>query len=149
MRRTLAIVLIISAALPGAGAALAADESAPPASPAPRRSFSIEPAPLGLRLTTPAFGLRLEFDPSPPASEPRPLAPRYDSPFGAGPTPAPRFLGSGLVQKEGWTAFGTLGPMRFSRDLYDDSDTTLRFGARQPGAPGLPKRLNLGIQYRF
>jgi hypothetical protein len=149
MRRTLGIVLIVLAPLPGAGAALAADEVAPREPSAPRRGFSIEPAPLGLRLTTPAFGLRLEYDPLPPAYEERRIAPGYDSPLGAGPGPAPQFLGSGLVHREGWAAFGTFGSLRFSRNLQGDSDTTLRFGGRQPGAPGVPNRLNLGIQYRF
>lgn len=149
MRRTLGIVLIVSAALQGAGAVLAADEVAPRELSTPRRGFSIEAAPLGLRLTTPAFGLRLEYEPPPPAYEERLLAPRYDFPLGAGPVPAPRFLGSGLVYKGGWAAFGTLGTLRFARGLAGDSDTTLRFGGRQPGAPGQPNRLNLGIQYRF
>ena len=149
MRRALAIVLIVSAALHGVGVVLAADELAPRQLSAPRRGFSIEPAPLGMRLTTPAFGLRLEYEPPSPAYGERPLAPRYDSPFGTGPVAAPRFLGSGLVYKGGWTAFGTLGTMRFARDLAGDSDTTLRFGGRQPGAPGPRNRLNLGIQYRF
>jgi hypothetical protein len=149
MRRTLAIVLVVSAALHGAGAALAADEIAPREFSTLRRGFSIEPAPLGLRLRTPAFGLRLEYDPLPAAYEERRIAPGYDSPLGAGPVPAPQFLGSGLVHKEGWAAFGTFGSLRFSRDLHGDSDTTLRFGGRQPGAPSVPSRLNLGIQYRF
>jgi hypothetical protein len=149
MRRTLGIVLIVSAALQGAGAVLAADEVAPRELSAPRRGFSIEAAPLGLRLTTPAFGLRLEYDPLPPAYEERGFAPRYESPFRGGPDQALRFWSSDLGQSEGWRAFGAYGSMRFSKDFFGGSDTTLRFGGRQNVAPGLPDRLDLGIRYRF
>jgi hypothetical protein len=149
MRRTLAIALVFSAALPGAGAALASDESLAREQRAPQRGYAIEPAPLGLRLVTPAFGLRLEYEPPESALEPYPRAPSYESPFGAGTDHALRFWRWDLGQAEGWSAFGAYGSMRFSKDFKGDSDTTLRFGGGQVGAPGQPDRLNLGIRYRF
>ena len=142
MRRTLAIALIVQAVLSGAGDALALDESVAREQRAPRRGYWIEPAPLGLRLTTPAFGLRLEF-------EPRQLAPSYESPFRAGPDQALRFWRLDLGQAEGWSAFGAYGPMRFSKEFNDNSDTTLRFGGSWSGAPVQSDRLDLGIRYRI
>jgi hypothetical protein len=149
MRRTVAVTLIFSVVLPGAGDALAADENAARNLPTARRGYGIEAAPLGLRLTTPAFGLRLEYEPPVTVLESRPLAPSYESPFRAGPDHALRFWGSDLGQGDGWSAFGAYGSMRFSRDFSSGSDTTLRFGGSQIGAPGEPDRLNLGIRYRF
>jgi hypothetical protein len=148
MRQTLAVVLV-TASLTGAGPALAADDGARRELSAPRRGYAVEPAPLGLRLITPAFGLRLEFEPPAKILEPRPVAPTYESPFRAGPDQALRFWSADLGQGQGWSAFGAYGTMRLSKDFYGDSDTTLRFGSRQDGAPGASERLDLGIRYRF
>lgn len=147
MRRVLAIVLIATA-IPS-GIALAADDSAGRELRAPKRGYAIQPAPMGLRLTTPAFGLRLEYEPPVTGLEPYPRAPSYESPFRAGSDHALRFWRWDLGQSDGWSAFGIYGPVRFSKDFRGDSDTTLRFGGAPIGAPGEPDRLNLGIRYRF
>ena len=45
--------------------------------------------------------------------------------------------------------------MRWAKPLREDADMAWRLGGRPPGMPsstgaaGLPKRLNVGIQYRF
>lgn len=146
MRRRLT-AMAVAASLTGAGPALASDEDARRGLSAPPRGYAVEPAPLGLRLSTPAFGLRLQFEPPAKALEPRPIAPTYESPFRAGPDQALRFWSSDLGQGQGWSAFGAYGSMRLSKDFYGDADTTLRFGSRSNGAPS--DRLDLGIRYRF
>jgi hypothetical protein len=148
MRRALAVALIVPVLLAAAGAALASGDRAAREGQVAKRGFGIETAPLGLRLTTPAFGLRLEYEPPVTGLAPYPRAPNYESPFGAGPDHALRFWRWDLGSEQGWSAFGAYGPMRFSRDLQRDSDTTLRFG-ESLSAPGQPDRLNLGIRYRF
>jgi hypothetical protein len=146
MRRALAIVLIATAV--PSGTALASEENAARDLRAPKRGYAVEAAPMGLRLTTPTFGLRLEFEPPATALEPYPRAPSYESPFRAGSDHSLRFWRFDLGAADGWSAFGVYGPMRFSKDFNRDSDTTLRFGGGL-GAPGQPDRLNLGIRYRF
>ena len=102
------------------------------------------PARFGLKLNAPAIGLR---------AAPTSAAPPVESAF--------RFSQSPSALREGWTAFGAVGPMRWLKPLEEDSEMTLRFGGRpaamlgatgSPGStstPGLPRGLNLGIQYRF
>jgi hypothetical protein len=96
------------------------------------------PARFGLGSRAPAFGLRADPAPEPVTAQP---ALRF--------SPAP-----GSV-KEGWSAFGAMGPMRWAKPLREDADMAWRLGGRPPGMPssteaaGLPKRLNVGIQYRF
>jgi hypothetical protein len=48
-----------------------------------------------------------------------------------------------------------MGPMRWAQPLSEDANMAWRLGGRVPGMPnateaaGLPKRLNMGLQYRF
>jgi len=156
-RRVLGLVLAVSAAVLGHAPARAVEETPLPAArPAGATGFSIAPTPLGLRFGTPRFGLRIEIEP--PQSGPlfradgfrhEPL--RGDLLFGGAPSAAPsmRLSGSGLGIREGWQAFGTVGPFRWAKQLDDDSDLTLRFGGRQFGTQKLPGHLNFGFQYRF
>ena len=87
----------------------------------------------------PAFGLRLDGTPG-PATVP----------------PAVRFAPTPGANQEGWAAFGAMGPMRWAQPLKEDANMAWRLGGgRTPGIPsasetaGLPKRLNVGLQYRF
>lgn len=92
----------------------------------------------GLDPRAPAFGLRLNPSPEQAASQP---------PARFAPVPG--------ASREGWTAFGTMGPMRLAQPLSEDANMSWRLGGRAPGMPsaseasGLPKRLNVGLQYRF
>jgi len=135
-RRVSELVLAILVAALGAASVRAAEDG---------------PAP-GLSVNAWGLGLRLEFDPH--LLDSRLEAPRHE-PFRNTPLAvhAPpqglRFSGSGGSAKEGWQAFGTLGPMRWAKRLDDDSDMTLRLGGRATGAGRLPGKLNVGIQYRF
>jgi len=96
------------------------------------------PARFGLDSRAPSFGLRAD-----PAPEPVTVQ------------PALRFAPTRGAVKEGWSAFGAMGPMRWAKPLREDADMAWRLGGRPQGmpsateAPGLPKRLNVGIQYRF
>jgi hypothetical protein len=148
MRRALAVALVVPALLAATIDARASEDRAVREGQAAKRGFGVAPATLGLRLTTPAFGLRLEYEPPVTGLAPYPRAPSYESPFGAGPDHALRFWRWDLGSEQGWSAFGAYGPMRFSRDFRRESDTTLRFG-ESLSAPGQPDRLNLGIRYRF
>ena len=103
-----------------------------------------DPARFGLKLNARAIGLR---------AAPTSAAPPVESAF--------RFSQSSSALRAGWTAFGAVGPMRWLKPLEEDSEMTLRLGGRpaamlgatgSPGTtstPGLPRGLNLGIQYRF
>jgi hypothetical protein len=118
----LPLILLIPASALGQSAATAADG----------------PARFGLNSRAPAFGLRV--DPAPEQVTAQPTV-RF--------APAPR------TNKEGWSAFGTMGPMRWAKPLSEDASMAWRLGGRAPGMPssseaaGLPKRLNVGLQYRF
>jgi hypothetical protein len=96
------------------------------------------PARFSLSSRAPAFGLRA--DPAPEQATAQP-ANRLS------PVPG--------ANKEGWSAFGTMGPMRWAKPLSEDASMAWRLGGRAPGMPGasqgsgLPKRLNVGLQYRF
>jgi hypothetical protein len=96
------------------------------------------PARFGLKPHGSAFGLRAD----PPPSQ-------------VLPQPALRFAPAPGNVREGWSAFGSMGPMRWARPLREDADMAWRFGGRPQGMPssaemgGMPKRLNVGIQYRF
>ncbi len=116
-----------------------------------RPGFRVDTVPFGLRLTTPAFGLRVEF--FPPRGEAGAQyeyvrhEPYRSVPFSLGAPPAPglRFSSAQNTGRRGWDAFGSFGPLRWAKTLDEDSDMTLRFGGR----PGGPDRLNFGFQYRF
>jgi len=92
----------------------------------------------GLRPRAAEYGLHL-----PPAKEQ------------AAPQAPARFAPAPGASREGWTAFGTMGPMRWAQPLSEDASMSWRLGGRAPGMPntteaaGLPKRLNMGLQYRF
>ena len=93
----------------------------------------------GLKPRAPAFGLHLNQAPEPATRPP-----------GAQFVPAPG------AYREGWAAFGAMGPMRWAQPLREDANMAWRIGGgRTPGIPsaaetaGLPKRMNIGLQYRF
>jgi len=121
-RAFLPLILLISASAFGQSAATAEDRAA---------RFS-------LNSRAPAFGLRVN-------PQPDQVAPR--SPHRFAPAPG--------ANNEGWSAFGTMGPMRWAQPLREDASMSWRLGGRAPGMPsaseasGLPKRLNVGLQYRF
>jgi hypothetical protein len=154
-RRAPAFVLAVSAVLLALSPARALEETRRPAArAADAPGFSIAPSALGLRLGTPRFGLRIEIEP--PQSAPlermdgfrhEPL--RGDLLFSGAPSAAPRSPGLGLGIKEGWQAFGAVGPFRWAKQLDDDSDMTLRFDGRERGLRPPGRQLNFGFQYRF
>jgi hypothetical protein len=121
-RAVLPLILLIPAAALGQSAATVEDG----------------PARFGLDSRAPAFGLRVN-----------------PSPEQATPQPATRFAPAPGTSREGWAAFGTMGPMRWAQPLSEDASMAWRLGGRAPGTPssseasGLPKRLNIGLQYRF
>lgn len=97
------------------------------------------PARFGLSSRPAVFGLRVDPAPGQPTAQ-----------------PAPRFSSAPGTIKEGWSAFGAMGPLRWAQPLREDASMAWRLGGgRAPGIPsaaetaGLPKRLNIGLQYRF
>ena len=97
------------------------------------------PGRFSLSSRAPAFGLRV--DPAPEQATAQ---------------PAIRFSPVPGTNREGWSAFGTMGPLRWAQPLREDASMAWRLGGgRTPGIPsasetaGLPKRLNVGLQYRF